>query len=100
MSTSALARKKREGGLTRLDAQRIGELFLVHLEAGCFRRIEVESAHLRLAHAWLAGLETPLRTLDAIRLAIAAIAQLTLATADRRLAECALTKSCACLLVE
>lgn len=96
---SALARKQREGGLGRNDAQRIGDLFLTHLEAGYYCRIEVESAHLRLAQGWLAGFDTPLRTLDAIHLAVAVIAHLPLATADRRLAECARAKSCECVLV-
>jgi uncharacterized protein len=45
----------------------------------------VESVHYTLARNWIAQFETPLRTLDALHLAIAFTHQIPLVTADEGL---------------
>ncbi len=67
------------------DARRIEREFVSQLEAGLFRRLAVEPEHFLRARELIARFETPLRTLDALHLCIAAAHRLTLVTADRAL---------------
>lgn len=83
---SAIARKVRDRAMLPADGRRVTGLFLAHLDAGHYARIPVERQHYRLARDWIGGLQMPLRTLDALHLAVCALAGLSLATADRTLA--------------
>ena len=83
---SALARKSREGGRSQQDAERIAALFFSHIQEGLYRRLFVSEQHFRQARDWLQRFQTPLRTLDALHLALAADANLHLVTADKALA--------------
>jgi len=83
---SALARKVRTGELRRADAQRIQEVFRTHLEAGMYLRLPVERRHFAVAREWLVALHTPLATLDALHLAIAAAQDCPMVTVDAALA--------------
>ena len=83
---SALARKVRGGQITRDDAQRITGLFVTHLESGGFARMPLERSTYHTARAWLEGLAVPVRTLDALHLAVAATHEMTIATSDAALA--------------
>jgi hypothetical protein len=82
---SAVARKARAGEVSLADARRIEREFVGHLEAGLLRRLGVEPEHFLRARELIARFETPLRTLDALHLCIAAAHRLRLVTADRTL---------------
>jgi predicted nucleic acid-binding protein len=80
---SAVAGKVRGRDLAPADGSRISAEFLSHLEGNLYTRLPIERRHYRLARDWMAQLATPLRALDALHLAVAAVDGLTLATADR-----------------
>jgi hypothetical protein len=86
---SAVARKVRMGGLRQPDGNRILSKFVSHLDGGLFTVISVESQHWRIARGWIGLFNTPLRTLDALHLAIASAGDFTLVTSDRRMLQIA-----------
>jgi predicted nucleic acid-binding protein len=86
---SALARKVREKGLTGEEARLVLHTFVVHLGRGLLTRIPVHREHYTVAFNWLTQFSLPLRTLDALHLAIAAASDLELITADRKLSQSA-----------
>ncbi|MBI1864453.1 MAG: type II toxin-antitoxin system VapC family toxin [Nitrospirae bacterium] len=88
---SAMARKVREGSLPRTQAVEIWSLFHSHLVEGYFWRLPVASEHYELAASWIASFKIPLRTLDALHLAVAVFERLPLATLDRSLVKAART---------
>ncbi|MFP4108684.1 MAG: type II toxin-antitoxin system VapC family toxin [Desulfonatronovibrio sp.] len=79
---SALSRKVRMNELGPVDANRILTKFTSHAEAGFYRIIPLEKAHYQLSKGWISLLTTPLRTLDALHLAIASSEELELVTSD------------------
>ncbi|NER07231.1 MAG: type II toxin-antitoxin system VapC family toxin, partial [Okeania sp. SIO3C4] len=87
--SSAIARRVRMGEISRQSARDIIEQFQAHIDAELYALIEVESIHYRIAREWIGGLETSLRTLDALHLAIAYCRDITLVTADAGLANSA-----------
>ena len=86
---SALSRKVREGGLNREDASGIAAKFFSHLNARFFTRLSIESHHYVLARDWIGQFTAPLRSLDALHLAVASSNEMTFVTADERLAHSA-----------
>lgn len=84
---SAMARKVREGSLPRSQAVEIWSLFHSHLAEGAFWRLPVVLEHYELASSWIGAFNLPLRTLDALHLAVAVSERLPLATLDRGLAK-------------
>lgn len=84
---SALAGKVRSRQMRLADARRVHALFQVHLEEGMFTRLALERLHFSKAYEWLATFRTPLRTLDALHVAVAAAQGATLLTADTTLAK-------------
>ncbi len=86
---SAVARKVREDGINRQDGERILAKFLSHLDSGYYTRFLVEDRHYRLAKNWIGQFTTPLRSLDAIHLAIASLESSTMITSDEGLAKSA-----------
>jgi uncharacterized protein len=96
---SVLSRKVREEGLDRADAGRVGARFLSHLENELFTRLPVEAGHYRLARDWLGLFHTPLRSLDALHLAVASAKGLTVATSDLGMSEAARTLGLEVLLL-
>ena len=88
---SALARKVQARALHGADAATIASEFRGHVDANLYRRIELERLHFRQANTWLSRFTTPLRTLDALHLAVAASHDFDLATFDRGLARAART---------
>ena len=82
---SVLARRVRTAELPRSHAERVGALFLAHLEEGLYRRLPIDSAHFQRARAWMGRFDTPLRVPDALHLAVAFLERLPLVTADRAL---------------
>ena len=83
--TSAISRKVRMNELGPVDANRILTKFTSHTEAGLYRIIPLEKAHYQLAKGWISLLTTPLRTLDALHLAIASSEELQVVTSDESL---------------
>ena len=83
---AALSRKLRTGEVTADAATAIRNYFATHLEEGVFRRVRLGPHHLRSALELMSKLTTPLRTLDAFHLAIAAFDNFQLVTADETLA--------------
>lgn len=86
---SALSRKTREGELSVIDATRIAGQFASHLNGNLYTRIPLQRSHYVTARDWMGRFATPLRTLDALHLAVAASTGRRLVTADRGLARSA-----------
>lgn len=82
---SAVARKVRMEELEMADGNRIIAKFQSHLDGGLFTVISVQNHHWRLARGWIGLFNTPLRTLDALHLAIASDGDLELITSDKYL---------------
>ena len=87
--TSAVAKKIRQNELSSMDGNRILAKFISHVETGLFQTIPVQDHHWRLAKNWLSLFTTPLRTLDALHLAIASDKELQLVTSDKSFANAA-----------
>jgi uncharacterized protein len=79
---AAVARKVRHGELGRTDAERIKAAFFSHLEGSFYTRSPLERRHFRQAREWIGSIEAPLRSLDALHLAVVLTLGLPLATAD------------------
>jgi predicted nucleic acid-binding protein len=59
--------------------------FLLHLEDGLFVRLALEPPDYVWARNWIARFDVPLRSLDALHLAVADSGNTPLVTADRAL---------------
>ena len=68
---SAVARRKRDGGINSGDANRIRDALHADAESGAFSRLHLEPAVHREAERLLLATAVPLRTLDALHLALA-----------------------------
>ena len=97
--SSAVARKVRERGLESKDGTRIVSKFLSHLRNGFYASIPLETHHFRLARDWIGQFKTPLRTFDALHLAVSSGEGATLVTSDRGLLKSAKTFSVDALLL-
>ena len=86
---SAVSRKIREKSLSRDDGGKIMALFQSHVSQGLFQKIAVEPDHFQIAKAWIAQFTTPLRTLDALHLAIAHTQRAFFFTSDLQLVKAA-----------
>jgi uncharacterized protein len=86
---SAIARKVRMGDLRRKDGERIIAKLLSHLDSDLFSIYSVQPHHWRLARGWIGLFKTPLRTLDALHLAIASAEDCELVTSDQQLVKAA-----------
>jgi predicted nucleic acid-binding protein len=82
---SAISRKIREKTLSTDNGNRIFNQFQIHLKDSLFRLISVENRHYQTAKDWILQFAAPLKTLDALHLAVAAEGDFTLLTADRQL---------------
>jgi len=83
---SALARKVREGALSESDAKEILTRFRLHIDTNCYVNLPMELGHYTVARDWIGRFEVPLRTLDALHLAVCFASGATLLTADLGLA--------------
>lgn len=86
---SAVSRKIREKSLSQRDGFRILNEFQSHIDKGLFHYLPVEPRHYRQAKTWISRFTAPLRTLDALHLAVSASSSIELLTADIRLADSA-----------
>lgn len=82
---SAISCKIREKNLSPEDGNKIINQFQTHLTESFYRLITVEDRHYQTAKNWILQFAVPLKTLDALHLAIAAEGDFTLLTADRQL---------------
>jgi hypothetical protein len=87
--SSVLAQKVRMKEMTAESAGRILALFRLHLAEERFHKVSFTGKESDLADEWLGRFIAPLRTLDALHLAMAYSHKLVLLTADKKLAECA-----------
>jgi hypothetical protein len=69
------------------DGSRLFAVFQSHLEQGIYTRLALEGAHYAKAREWLAAFTVPLKTLDALHLAVAAMQGCPFLTADAKLAK-------------
>lgn len=86
---SALSRKIREGSLTRESGEEIISLFNTHINENRFAHYVLQSEHFTTAFKWISRLDTPLRPLDALHLAVAKICKMPIITSDSHLAQSA-----------
>ena len=86
---SALSRRVRMKELSREDARRALAQFRAHVLEGLYELAPLNAHEYLLARDWLGGFDSPLRTLDALHLAVSCSNGLTLVTADNDLAHCA-----------
>jgi len=86
---SAISRKIREKNLSQTDGNRILAQFQSHIQQNFFRWLSLEYKHFQLGKNWISQFNTPLRTLDALHLALAYTFNLTLLSADLQLLESA-----------
>ena len=82
---SALSRRVRMGEIERDEAQAIADRFQTDRNSGFYIRLALEPIHYDMGRNWIARFDTPLRTLDALHLAIAASHNIPLVTADEGL---------------
>lgn len=83
---STLSLLLRTGHLERTQAERAASLFLSHLEGGWYSRIHLHAGHYLAARGFIARFDLPLKSPDALHLAVAAGERLPLITADQQLA--------------
>ena len=86
---SAISRKICEGNMVRKHGSRVISKFIAHLDDLFYVRLPIESHHYTLARDWIGQFSSPLRSLDAIHLAIASSSGSTFITADEGLAKTA-----------
>jgi uncharacterized protein len=85
--TSALSRRVRTSEINSETARAIADRFQTDLNRGFYTQLRIESTHYTMARDWINQFNTPLRTLDALHLAIASVHQIPMITADIGLAE-------------
>ena len=83
---SSLSRLARVGSIELDDAKSVLALFNAHLRDGLYNRTSLDAGHYRLARDYVARFDLPLKSPDALHLALCAAEGLTLLTADRQLA--------------
>ncbi len=88
---SAVARKLRMREIFPEESRQIALDFQTDLDENFYTRIALEPIHYNLARDWISRFEVPLRTLDALHLAVASSNQLLLVTGDEALARSART---------
>lgn len=86
---SAIARKIRMKEITDDSAHALMSAFHAHIERHYYQIKSLERLHYAQAREWIATFATPLRTLDALHLAICYTENLTCLTADKPLAKSA-----------
>jgi uncharacterized protein len=87
---SALSRRVRMKEIEREDAIAIVNQFQMHITTGLYEKLSITPQHYQIAKAWIQHFDTPLRTLDALHLAVANEQQVPLITADIGLARSAM----------
>ncbi|WP_262917123.1 type II toxin-antitoxin system VapC family toxin [Salinibacter ruber] len=84
---SALAKKVRRGELAEEDAERVQDLFRTYMSHILYEVAAIEHGDFVQARQWIARMDTALRTLDALHLAVAHRRGLEVLTADEGVAD-------------
>ena len=84
---SALSRKLRNKEIDLKTTRQIAAKFLSHVEGKYFNYLPVAPNHYSLASNWIAQFILPLKSLDAIHLAIASCEDLSIVTLDHQLCQ-------------
>ncbi len=82
---SALSRKIRNKEMDAKTARKISAKFLSHLEGNYFHCLPVAANHYSLAGNWISQFTLPLKSLDALHLAIASCENFIIVTLDHQL---------------
>ncbi len=85
--------------MSRTDGGRVIAEFLSHVSGLYYTRLLITPQHYQLARDWIGRFEMPLRTLDALHLAVSSSEGLTIVTADETLTKSAETLSLEVLLL-
>jgi hypothetical protein len=96
---SLLSLKVRTATMNRSDASAVLAQFRVHIADGLYRLVEAGPREFELARGWLARFDTPLRTLDALHLAMAFAHRQEVITTDKMLGRAARQVGVKCRLV-
>ena len=83
---SLISKKCRLKELKERQAKEILDLFSNHVAEGFYRRVSLSTEHFLKARLLVASMDSALRTLDVLHLAVALAEGLTLVTADREFA--------------
>jgi predicted nucleic acid-binding protein len=97
---SAVSKKVRTKGMKRKDAGRVVARFMADIENGYYTYLPLEASHYRLARDWIGMFILPLRTLDALHLAISSSEGLDIVTIDPGLFKSAKALSLSAILLE
>ncbi len=79
---SAVSRRVRAAEISRQDGRRVVSRFLSHVDSELYRMFPLARREHGLARELLGSFEHPLRTLDALHLAVVLCNELLLVTAD------------------
>lgn len=82
---SALSRKLRNKEIDQKTARQIAAKFLSHLEGKYFNCLPLTANHYSLARNWISQFTLPLKSLDAIHLAVTSCENLSIVTLDHQL---------------
>jgi predicted nucleic acid-binding protein len=80
--SSAVAKKVRVGTLSVAEGSQLISQFCAHIRDGVYALVPVTDAHYATANEWVNAFTTPLRTLDALHLAVASGHNLSMLSAD------------------
>ncbi|PKN70334.1 MAG: hypothetical protein CVU54_05645 [Deltaproteobacteria bacterium HGW-Deltaproteobacteria-12] len=82
---SALSRKIRNKEMDAKTARKISAKFLSHIEGKYFHYLPVTANHYSLAATWISQFTLPLKSLDALHLAVASCEDFIIVTLDHQL---------------
>ncbi len=97
---SAVSKKVRTREMKRKDAGRVIVRFLSDVENDYYTYLPMETSYYRMARDWIGMFSLPLRTLDALHLAIASLEGLDIVTTDPGLFKSAKALSIMAILLE
>jgi hypothetical protein len=97
---STVSKKVRTKEMKRKDAGRVIARFLADIENDYYTYLSLEASHYRLARDWIGMFILPLRTLDALHLALSSSEGLDIVTTDRGLFKSAKALSLNAILLE
>jgi len=86
---SAVSRCVRMKEVSSTDGRKIISEFQLHINNHIYRMLSIMQKEYDLARNWIGNFETPLRSLDALHLAVAFSNKLVLVTSDTALAKSA-----------
>lgn len=86
---SAISKKIRDKKMSVIDGEKVLGEFQLHSKQQFFQWIPIHREHYEIAKSWIARFACPLRTLDALHLAVVSLNNFILLTSDVQLAKSA-----------